>query len=287
MVDVGRSASPIVRVHDTARSAGRYERLLATAERLAEWPAAPGEAAATDCFREHDEFWIWQPGVGGVAFTAHAPSLQAYPDPDVDRRAFDYIVRRNWLPAVFHIWGRQVIHASAAARIDTGEVVVFVGPSGAGKSTLAYGLGRRPGWTHLADDTLAFSCDPSRVSGSIELHGLPNDARLRPASADHYGASSVPVPLEWPDRPLALWRLVVVRSDADQPEDVKLTPLGPAEAYVQLLGQAHAMTLRLPEHNQRLMRDYLHVTATVPVFALTYRRSFDALDAVFDAVERL
>jgi hypothetical protein len=33
------------------------------------------------------------------------------------------------------------------------------------------------------------------------------------------------------------------------------------------------------------MRDYLALAATIPVFRLTYRKSFDAIEDVFDALE--
>ena len=36
--------------------------------------------------------------------------------------------------------------------------------------------------------------------------------------------------------------------------------------------------------NQQLMRDYLALTASVPVFRLTYPRSFDRMDAILDTV---
>ena len=74
------------------------------------------------------------------------------------------------MPAVYQVWGRQVLHASAVAQNGTGRVLGFTGPSGAGKSTIAYGLGQRAGWAHVADDTLAFymvssAYDPLRERG--------------------------------------------------------------------------------------------------------------------------
>jgi hypothetical protein len=66
---------------------------------------------------------------------------------------------------------------------------------------------------------------------------------------------------------------------------VERAPLTAAASYLRLLEQAHAFSMALPEHNQRLMRDYLALATQVPAARLAYRRSFDALDAVFDAVE--
>jgi hypothetical protein len=47
----------------------------------------------------------------------------------------------------------------------------------------------------------------------------------------------------------------------------------------------HAVTLKLAKHNQQLMRDYLELAARIPVFRLTYRRSFEGIEEVFDALE--
>jgi hypothetical protein len=184
------------------------------------------------------------------------------------------------MPAVYQVWGRQVLHASAVAEQATGRVVAFTGPSGAGKSTLAYGCAQRPGWVHLADDTLAFSVD----AGSIVLHPLKNDARLRPATAAYHGRSDDPLqPISWPDQPLSLSRLFVIGGNDDLTTAAVVEPLAAAESYMLLLQQAHAFTLQIPAFNQQLLRDYLAL-ATVPTFRLTYQRSFDRMDEILDLV---
>jgi hypothetical protein len=256
--------------------------LLERGRLLSRWEAAPLEPAPTDCFQVGPAYWIWQPGVGGIQFFSDQPEFFAFPEASSDRAWFAYVVTRSWLPAIYQVWGRQVIHASAVVRRDTGEVVVFAGPSHAGKSTLAYGLSRRPGWGHLGDDTLAFSSGPR----GLMLHPLPNEARLRQPSAQHFGHSGVPEPLVWPDVPLHLSRVFVVAAEPDAPAPVSVEPLGVADSYRCLLEQAHAFALSIPEYNQRLMRDYLDLAARVPASRLVYRKSFDALDAVFDAIEQ-
>ena len=66
--------------------------------------------------------------------------------------------------------------------------------------------------------------------------------------------------------------------------DAVIEPLTAPESYPLLLQQAHSFTLQIPAFNQQLMRDYLALTASVPVFRLTYRRSFDRMDAILDTV---
>jgi hypothetical protein len=263
-------------------SFARHAELRASGELVSHWPRVPLEPAGTDCFRVGADYWIWQPGFGGIRFHTGEPAFFAYPAREIGLPHFAFIVTRSWMPAVYPLWGRQVLHASAVARVESGRVVAFVGSTRAGKSTLAFGLAQRPGWRQVADDTLGFSHDHGRLS----LHPVPNEIRLRPATAAHFGRPDGPdEPLDWPARPLTLDRLYFVQGNPDQHEAVERAPLTAAASYLRLLEQAHAFSMALPEHNQRLMRDYLALATQVPAARLAYRRSFDALDAVFDAVE--
>jgi hypothetical protein len=269
--------------HRGTDSLRHYQTLVNGAELLTRWEPAPFEFAPTDCFKLGDDFWIWQPGVGGIRFNAAEPSFSAFPSETVDPAWFEHLIERSWMPAVYQAWGRQVLHASAVAEDNTGRVVAFTGPSGAGKSTLAYGLGQRPGWAHVADDTLAFSVE----GGSITLHPLKNDARLRPATAAYHGRSDAPFqPIIWPDRALSLSRLFVIVGADDLTTDAVIEPLTAVESYTLLLQQAHSFTLQIPAFNQQLMRDYLALTAGVSIARLTYRRSFDQMEAILDVIER-
>jgi hypothetical protein len=278
-------AEPAVHWQSGFDSFAHHQRLTRTARLLARWPAAPFETHPTDCFRLDLDYWVWQPGIGGIQFNADSPAFSAFPDPNADVRWFERLITKSWMPAVYQVWGRQVLHASAVASATTRRVLVFTGPSGAGKSTLAYGLGRRRPWRTIADDTLAFSAEPGRLA----LHPLRNDTRLRSAAAQHYGllsgsATEVEQPIEWPRGLLSFGRIFVLSGDPPRAGNVELRHLSPAVAYQRLLAQAHAFTLAIPEFNQRLMRDYLQL-AGVPIVELRYRRSFDAMDDILDAID--
>lgn len=269
---------------DAATIEGRLE---AEGEVLVTWPPTPFEQTPTHCYRVGDDYWVWQPEVGGVRFRTAEPELFLYPLAGTDRSWFEHLVARSWLPAIYPIWQRQVLHASAVARRATGDVIAFSGPSGAGKSTTAYGMAQRPGWTLVADDTLAFSCsDAASAPDAITLYPLRREARLRPATAEYFGMDdATEVPFEWPAAPLRLRALYVLEGRDAPDAPTAFTRLGTAESYTFVLGQAHAMTLKLPDHNQRLMRDYLTLAARVPAFRLAYPKSFDRLAGVFAAVE--
>ena len=273
---------PIARWHASSDSSVQHERLQRRGALLARWPQLPFEPAPTDCFQVGVDYWIWQPGVGGMRCLADRPEFDAYSSREVAPAWFEQLVTRSWLPAAYPLWGRQVLHASAAVHCGTGDVVAFSGPSGAGKSTLAYALGSRSPWRLLCDDTLAFSIDRRRVV----LHPLRNESRLRPASAAHFGtADRDPQPIIWPSGPLRLSHVFVVSGEDRIAHDVTITSLKASGSYLMLLQQAYALTLEVPRYNQQLMRNYLALATTVPASRLLYRRSFDAIDAVLDGID--
>jgi hypothetical protein len=262
-------------------SAAQLKWLTQEGVRLCQWTPAPFESAPTDCFQVDQTYWLWQAGVGGIRFLAGLPEFSAFPSRDVDPAWFHQIVTRSWLPAIYQVWGRQVVHASAAVREVTGDVVAFVGPSGAGKSTVAYGLGRRVGWRMVSDDTVAFS----RTDGHVALHPFRQVVRLRPATAAHYDKTGELLePLAWPSGTVSLARLYVLAVDPGLPTTTRIAPLSAAESYRFVLEQAFALSLNIPEYNRELMLDYVALAA-VPSFRLVYRRSFDLIEGVLDDLE--
>jgi hypothetical protein len=277
---------PVVEWQAGVDSLLRHRQLVEEGELLATWPPAPFEAISTECFKVGQEYWIWQRGVGGIRFFPDRPRFIAFPSAEVDPLWFEHLVRRSWLPTVYHVWGRQVLHASAVACASSGQVVAFAGPSCVGKSTIAYGLARRPRWVPVCDDTLAFSCGDGRGGRAVRLHPLKNDARLRAATAVYYGKEgAVQEPFEWPARPLHLRAVYFLEGDPNLPCAAQFTRLKAWEGYPRLLEQAHALTLSIAKHNQQLMCDYLELAATVPLVHLAYRKTFEAIEEVLDAIE--
>lgn len=268
---------------EDAAAAQRLETLRAHGDLLVTWPPAAFECAPTYCYRLGQLFHIWQPARGGITFTAATPSLVLHPLPEVDRALFWMLVSRSWLPAIYPLWGRQVLHASAAANAE-GVTVGFSGPSGAGKSTIAYALGQRAGWSTLADDTIAFSCsgDPTVP---VTLHPLRLQSRLRIETARHFGKENESEEaFSWPEvTPVLTVLYLLDGSGSDMTTAIAKEPL--ASSYAGLLNQAHAMTLAEPALNQRLMRDYATLATNVQVFRLSYPKSFSKLDAVLDRLE--
>lgn len=268
---------------DDAVENRRLEALRKQGELLSTWPAVSSERESTYCFRLGHQYHIWQPGLGGITFTASEPALALHPLDNTDRTYFWTLVARSWLPAIYPLWGRQVLHASAAVDAD-GTTIGFSGPSGAGKSTLAYALGQRAGWSIVADDTIAFSC-PNDQRHSVTLHPLRLQSRLRTETARHFGKPHErEEEFAWPAVTPVLVALYILDGSHDRATTaISREPL--SNSYAALLNQAHAMSLTDAVHNQQLMRDYATLAANVEIFRLAYPRSFDRLDRVLDSVE--
>jgi hypothetical protein len=259
-------------------------RLANEGELLTTWPAAPFETAPTDCFKLGQDYWITQAGVGAIRFSEREPRLSAFPFPGNNPPWFQQVVTRSWLPAIYPFWGRQVIHASAARLTGTQDAVAFTGPTQAGKSTIAYGLGQYRGWGQLTDDTLAFTS--SAVDG-IRVYPLRNEARLRPATAAYFGRSGEAFEsVEWSDGPFALRAIYVLDGDERLDGVAEFSRLRAGEGLPLLLQQAYALSFEIARYNQLLMTDYAHLAASVPVFRLRYRRSFDVAAELFHAIDR-
>ncbi len=255
--------------------------LRSAGDLLVTWPATEFEQTDTDCFKAGDDLWIWQPDVGAVRFRLDTPHLTAWCWPGANPAWFRQVVTRSWLPAIYPLWGRQVIHASAVQCRATEVCVAFTGPTHAGKSTTAYALQRRSGWRALADDTVAFS-----IAGPLPaLHPIPNEARLRPASAAFFEVDQPPAEVPWPGGNPVLAAIYVLEGDPTLSRPAEFAPLRASEALPLLLQQAYALSFKIPKYNQQLMKDYLALAAAVPVFHLRYRRSFDVADELFSAIE--
>ena len=167
---------------------GTAPALRPDAIHIATWPITPFDTTETDCYKVGDQIWIWQPGVGAAHFSLDEHRLHAHPWPGSDSESFRRIVVRSWLPAVYPLWGRQVLHASGLVCPSTGDAVAFTGPTYAGKSTTAYGVSRLGVWQLLSDDTIGFTLG----DGTNRLHPLQNETRLRPDSATYHAAPATP-----------------------------------------------------------------------------------------------
>jgi len=185
--------------------------------------------------------------------------------------------RRSVLPLALQASGCETLHASA---VSTGAgIVAFCGERRAGKSTVAYALARR-GYEQYADDTLVLSVAPDHID-TVELPFTP---RLREASARFLEMTTAHSPM--PSRNCATRHLaaVFVLSPSAGAGALTITTLAGTAAFRALLAHAHCFDPQTPSQRERLLRNYLDLSAQVPVHVVCYEPGLDRLDDLLDAI---
>jgi hypothetical protein len=195
------------------------------------------------------------------------------------------------IPLTLSHRGGVILHASAVA-LGT-DAVAFSGPGGAGKSTVSASLCRH-GARLVSDDALVVTPEQGCLMAQPAYAGV----RLWPDVANWVssgGRAGRPVGaytdkqrlgpphgIELADTPVALRRIyLLVDDEPQQPEIVRLSP---REALMALL--SHAYVLDVADRD-RLVAHFSRVSAACPaadVRQLSYKRSFDGLASVREAV---
>jgi hypothetical protein len=215
---------------------------------------------------------------------ATGASVRCTPEPGCDLTVVEQLFLDQILPQVLHLRGTPSLHASAVAW--DGHAVAFAGRSGFGKSTLAGSLGAsRP---LVSDDCLVVKLGPARplVEPSYAAVRLwPDAARALfagqslPLASPRTAKLRVALPPQIAPLPL---RCVLVLALHDAPPAIE--PIGRRDALVALAEYLH----RLDPFDRRLLAHELDVlerlVTTVPVARLAYRRRFEELPLVHDAI---
>jgi hypothetical protein len=225
----------------------------------------------------HDDgpfHWVHVVGVGAFRFLPDDDEVLAYPDVGVATDLVEDTFRRTVVPLALQARGHEVLHASAV-RCPTGVVAVCA-VSGTGKSTVAYALARRgrPLW---ADDAVCFEVGQE----GVRAVPLAFSARLRPASADHFGAPANGEIVTPAPAPLAAV-VVLARSGSPEPRVARLTA---AEAFPETLTHGYSYRPDDPERTGRMVEAYLALVDAVPVYRLTFAPGLERLDAMLDVIE--
>ena len=194
---------------------------------------------------------------------------------DASRARIDDLYRRSVMPLFLQALGHETLHASAVR--GSRGVLAFCGERGAGKSTVAYALARR-GYSQYADDTLVMNV----TSGAITTQPLPFVPRLRPASAEFFGAREADTSSAV-TRPEPLDGVFILRP-ASAARRLSVTELPAPQALQALLAHAHCFEPDSDVSRQRLLRNYLEISARVSVLAVDYVPGLDGLDAMLDAI---
>jgi hypothetical protein len=224
-----------------------------------------------------DGWWAMQwPKLATFRVDADAVNIvRVFAAPHASRAKLQDLYRRSVVPLFLQALGYETLHASAVQG-STG-VLAFCGERGSGKSTVAYALSRR-GFPQYADDTLVMSA----TSRGITTKPLPFAPRLRPASAQFFGVESAhPHAHERVAAPLGT---IFVLRPTPEPDTLKIERLPSTLGFQALLAHAHCFEPDSDRSRRRLLKNYLEISARVPVIAVAYTPGLERVDALLDAI---
>jgi hypothetical protein len=230
-----------------------------------------------------DWHWIVWPNVATFRFRPDGRVVEALPERGASLATVEDLYARYVLPIAMQAVGAEAIHASAVSSVE--GVLAFCGERGAGKSTVAYAMSRR-GYTHRADDVLALDV----TEGAVTVLALPFEPRLRPASAEFFGADTgrrqvrALSPTEQPHRErLAALFVLEGRPGSASPEVSRLTG---TDAILSALQHAHCFNPEDAENRRRHFSNYLEIAARIPVISVRYSYGLDRLEELLDCLLR-
>ncbi len=227
--------------------------------------------------------WLRWPGLVSFHCTENG-TIEAFPDKPVAESVLRDLWRRTAEPLLLQALGWETLHASAV--LTASGAFAFCGERQAGKSTLAYALSRR-GYPQYADDTVVLQVE----SREIRALDRPFGVRLRSEPAAFFGFQPdrhhfqdvVPIPPgseRASTTPLAA--ICVLRQAPIAATAMNRMP--PAAAMDAVVRNAHCFN---PDEQgrKRLLKNYLRVTATVPVYELLFSTGLEHLGSVLECVE--
>ena len=238
-----------------------------------EWLGATGAVRAR-AYVGADWNWIVWDGVATFRFSRDAHTIEAVPAQGADPGKVQDLFRRHILPLVMQANGLEAVHASAV--MSNRGVVGFCGPGGVGKSTIAYALSRR-GYPQYADDVLVLESAP----GSVDALSLPFLPRLRAPTAQFFGNDLYRhLAFELPSHPARtpVTALFVLERRDDRLAETEIERCTGAEALTGLLLHAQRFDTFSRSSRTRHLRNFLEITAAVPVFSVRFTNAFERFD---------
>jgi hypothetical protein len=252
------------------------------------WQNADGEEYGFG-FEEGTGYWMRFHHLGSYIACPTSSQIVGHPDPGVSREWFEEFFFHFVVPLLLQRQDWDCLHASAVA--TPRGAVALCGPSGRGKSTLAR-VWCEQGVAPHADDSVPFAIRDGRVVSAR----LPQRPRLRgeaalrfPAPPAAEPARSIPaeviLDVETALRPLASVYWLEPMSHASELSKPRVERIPALEAFRLLLGEAQCISLRDPECNRKMVRNYLRLVQLAPVFRLFFRAGLERIPGVLDCVE--
>ena len=231
----------------------------------------------------------------GVTIADSGRALQCHcPDPARLPLLADIITRRV-LPRISALHGRLPIHAATLG--DGQGATMLLGSSGAGKSTMTAALALHLGWDIFSDDMsilddegrhMVFPTVPgvSVWQQSQRALGLPS-GDCRPMQNYEGKVWYAPAPAAAPPpQPQPLEAVILLSFDPNG-GDIDCRRLSGPHVLIKVSSQLVAFNPRDTGAIAALFERVRRLVSTIPIYALSYPRDYQALPAVIDTIRRL
>ncbi len=294
------SELPLTSVHEAAGGSGDADITLTAGSPDYFRSVAPGGIRDPEDWVEHvvlDDGGVYMKanGVFEAVISAHGRTAICRMLGDVEQRAFEANLLNFIVSASLTLQGEETLHATVL-EMD-GRAVGLLGPSGAGKSTLAAYLISR-GADLITDDMLRVGFTDDAILAypgpyRLKLLDQPATGFLPDAVADgHFNALSGKImvrPRREMRRPHAPMRLAALFHIGEQDDEVVATSsvrLNGLELARTLMSSAMDSRYAAGNRMERQIRFVARVADLLPIYALRYPRTVEALDSVAREIGR-
>jgi hypothetical protein len=212
-------------------------------------------------------------------------AIDVFPDPEIPQESVRHLLLDQVLPYLAPTWGGTVFHASGVAM--PGGAIGFLGATGLGKSTLAAAFARHE-FGVLCDDCFFVEEGSDGFRARRWYPGL----RLWPDNLEAVGDSSnvahytskkrFRVPAAGPvDAPVRAFFLLEPPASEDR---IRIEKLSARAAAIELTRHAFFLDPQERPGFQRFFDRVVRLSESVPLFRLSYPRSFETLDRVVEEI---
>jgi hypothetical protein len=252
------------------------------------WSDDSFDVVAADATLER--FQLSYSGVADVSIDFNDKIVRVCPAAYSSQQSVLHLLGDQVLPRILAHEGELVLHA-AGARTESG-MVLFAGASGSGKSSLAASL-HKGGYRLVGDDAIVISETGGKITGRAIYRSLrlfpdsidaliPRSARLSPV-ASYTTKQNVAFADDCPSNettPIrAAFLLGPTRGDA-----ILIEPMNASDACMAIVEHSFWMDPADLDRTKKRMLQASVMARQIPMFRLTYPRSYSRLPAVQDVL---
>ena len=256
----------------------------------------PDESGAMSLARSGDgnDLLLRFPGLADFVISKDGRRLGAWPAPEAGTETLHHLLLDQVLPRVLAHQGRLVLHAGA---VRIGQVAIaFIGETGRGKSTLTASF-HAAGYPLLSDDGLVLmqgdgtTCaQPTYPSLRLWPEAVAGLFARTPdlAPMAHYSSKQRVTLTDTADNtPVSLAAIYVLAPEThEDAAGISLTTVSPSEACMAIISNSFQLDVTDRPRAMNLLTVASDFAQQLPMFSLTFPRSFECLPDVREAILR-